>query len=77
MQIVFLQNFLTQPKPIKIRVSDLLLLVYKGNPKHFFRRLFREIRVPLVPLIYIEFCTPKLSKVLVAHIAVCVNLCEI
>ena len=73
-QIVFLQNFPTQPKPIKIRFSDLLLLAYKGNPKHIFRRLFREIRVPPVPLIYLGFCTQKLSKVLVAHIAVCVNL---
>jgi len=28
--------------PLRIRVSDLLLLVCKGNPKHVFIRLFRE-----------------------------------
>ena len=33
--------------PLRIRVSDLLLLVYKGNPKHIFRRIFKKKRVRL------------------------------
>ena len=38
--------------PLQIKVSDLLLLVYKGNPKYvFIRALEREIRVHLVPLL--------------------------
>ena len=38
--------------PLRIRVSDLLLLVYKGNLKHvFIKALEREIRVHLVPLL--------------------------
>ena len=28
------------PSPLRIRVPDLLLLVYKGNPKHVFLREF-------------------------------------
>ena len=32
---------------LKIRVLDLILLVYKGNPNHIFMRLFRERRVCL------------------------------
>ena len=71
-QIVFSIEFLTQPKPIRIRVSDLFLPVYKGNPKHVFKRLFREIWVPLVPPLYLGFCTKNLSKV--AQIVVCINL---
>ena len=70
-KLFFLQNFQLNPSPLRIRVSDLLLLVYKGNPKHVFKRLFREIWVPFVPSLYLGFCTKNLSKV--AHIAVCVN----
>ena len=72
MQIFFSVEFPTHPKPIRIRVLDLLLPVYKGNPKHVFKQLFREIWVPFVPPLYLGFCTQNLSKV--AHIAVCVNL---
>ena len=70
-KLFFLQNFQLNPSPLRIRVSDLLLLVYKGNPKHVFKRLFWEIWVPFVPSLYLGFCTKNLSKV--AHIAVCVN----
>ena len=34
--------------PLRIRVSDLLFLVYKGNSKHIFISLFRERRVCLL-----------------------------
>ena len=71
-RLFFLQNFQLSPSPLRIRVSDLLLLVYKGNPKHVFKRLFREIWVPLVPHLYLGFCTQNLSKV--AHIVVYANL---
>ena len=38
--------------PLRIRVSNLLLPVYKGNPKHVFMGAFeREIRVNLVFLL--------------------------
>ena len=33
--------------PLRIKVLDLILLVYKRNPKHVFKRLFRERRVCL------------------------------
>ena len=69
MQIVFSVKFPTHPKPIRIRVLDLLLPVYKGNPKHVFKQLFREIWVPFVPPLYLGFHTQNLSKV-----AICVNL---
>ena len=71
-RLFFLQNFQLSSSPLRIRVSDLLLPVYKENPKHIFKRLFREIRVPLVPSLYLGFCTQNLSKV--AQIVVCVNL---
>ena len=71
-RLFFLQSFQLSPSPLRIRVSDLLLLVYKGNPKHVFKLPFREILVPFVPPLYLGFCTQNLSKV--AHIAVCVNL---
>ena len=71
-KLFFLQNFQLSLSPLRIRVSDLLLLVYKGNSKHVFKRMFREIWVPLVPPLYLGFCTQNLFKV--AHIAVCVNL---
>ena len=71
MQIVFLQNFPTQPKPIWRAGLSVLLLVYKGNPKHVFIRLWREKRV--CHFLYLEFCTQKLSKVFVALYVVCVN----
>ena len=29
-------------RPLRIRVLDLLLLVYKGNPKHVFKKGFLE-----------------------------------
>ena len=45
-----------QSNPKRIRVLDLLLLVYKGNSKHVFIKLFRERRVP--PL-YLGFYTQK------------------
>ena len=70
--LFFLQNFQLNPSPLRIRVSDLLLPVYKGNLKYVFKWLFREIWVPLVPPLYLGFCTQNLSKV--AHIIVCVNL---
>ena len=71
-QIVFLQNFPTQPKPIWRVGLSVLLLVYKGNPKHIFIRFLREKRVFL--FLYLGFCTQKLSKVFVAPYAGCVNL---
>ena len=71
-QIVFLQNFPTQPKPIWRVGLSVLLLVYKGNTKHVFIRFLREKRVFL--FLYLGFCTQKLSKVFVALYAVCVNL---
>ena len=72
MQIIFLQNFPTQLKPIWRVGLSVLLLVYKGNPKHIFIRLLREKRVCL--FLYLGFCTQKLSKVFVAPYVVCVNL---
>ena len=71
-KLFFLQNFQLSLSPLRIRVSDLLLLVYKGNSKHVFKRMFREIWVPLVPPLYLGFCTQNLFKV--AYIMVCVNL---
>ena len=71
-QIVFLQNFPTQPKPIWRVGLSVLLIVYKKNPKHIFIRLLREKRVCL--FLYLGFCTQKLFKVFVALYAVCVNL---
>ena len=71
-KLFFLQNFQLSPSPLRIRISNLLLPVYKGNPKHIFKWLFREIWVPLVPPSYLGFCTQNLSKVV--HIAVYVNL---
>ena len=71
-RLFFLQNFQLSPSPLRIRVSDLLLPVYKRNPKHIFKRLLREIWVPLVSPLYLGFYTQNLSKV--AQIAVCVNL---
>ena len=41
----------------RIRVSDLLLLVYKGNPKHVFIRFFKEKSMPLsclLPVLFLE-----------------------
>ena len=72
MQIVFLQNFPTQPKPIWRVGLSVLLLVYKEDPKHVFRRLFRERRLCL--FLYLGFCTQMFSKVFVAPYAMCVNL---
>ena len=71
-RLFFLQNFQLSLSPLRIRVLDLLLLVYKGNPKHIFKLLFREIWVLLVPPLYLGFCTQNYFKV--AYIAVCVNL---
>ena len=71
-QIVFVQNFPTQPKLIWRLGLSVLLIVYKGNSKHIFKRLFREKRVCL--FLYLGFCTQKLFKVFVAFYAVCVNL---
>ena len=68
----FCRIFQLSPSPLRIRVSDLLLSVYKENPKHVLCVLFREIWVPLVPLRYLGFWTQNLSKV--ALFAVCVNL---
>ena len=42
-RLFFLQNFQLSLSPLRIRVLDLLLLVYKGNPKHIFKLRFREI----------------------------------
>ena len=70
-QIIFLQNFPTQPKPIWRVGLNVLLLIYKGNPKHIFIRLLREKIVCL--FLYLGFCIQKLSKVFVAPYAVCVN----
>ena len=54
-------RILSQPKHssslLRIRVSNPLLLVYKGNPKHVFVRLFRERKVCL--FLYLGFCTQK------------------
>ena len=40
-----------------IRISDLLLLVYKGNPKHVFNKTFQ--REKSVPSLYLGFYTQK------------------
>ena len=45
--IEFLVGPNNSSSPLRIRVSDLILLVYKGNPKHVFRGLFRERKVCL------------------------------
>ena len=37
-KLFFLQNFQLSLSPLRIRVSNLLLPVYKGNPKHVFIR---------------------------------------
>ena len=54
------EKFLFQPNcslsPKRIRVSDLFLQVYKGNPKHVFIRLFKE---KSVQLLHLGFCTQK------------------
>ena len=39
----FCRIFQLSPSLLRIRVSDLLLSVYKGNPKHVLCVLFREI----------------------------------
>ena len=41
----------------RIRISDLLLLVYKGNPKHVFNKTFQ--REKSVPSLYLGFYTQK------------------
>ena len=71
-RLFFLQNFQLSLSPLRIRVSNLLLLIYKRNPKHIFKRLLREIWVSLVSPLYLGLYTQNLSKV--AQIAVCVNL---
>ena len=43
--------------PKRTKVSNLLLLVYKGNPKHIFNRAYQ--REKSVPLLYLGFCTQK------------------
>ena len=71
-RLFFLRNFQLNLSPLRIKVSDLLLPVHKENLKQVFKQLFREIWVPLVPPLYLGFCTQNLSKV--AQIAICVNL---
>ena len=71
-RLFFLQNFQHSLSPLRIKVSNLLLPVYKGNPKHVFKWLFREIWVSFVLPLYLGFCTQNLFKV--AYIVVCVNL---
>ena len=72
---IFLQNFPIQPKPIWRVGLSVLLLVYKGNPKHVLIRLFREKKVCL--FLYLGFCTQKLSKVFIAPYTVCESFYEI
>ena len=61
--------------PLRIRVSNLLLPLYKGNPKpRFWDWREREIRVPLVPLLVLGFCTQTSLKSMLLIFAVCVNL---
>ena len=53
--------------PLRIRVLDLILLVYNGNSKHVFKNAFRERLECILCLffVYLGFCTQKLSKVFV------------
>ena len=72
-RLFFLQNFQLSPSPLRIKVSDLLLPVYKGNLKHIFRcAVQRDFSASCAPLWYLGFCTQNLSKV--AQIVICVNL---
>ena len=71
-RLFFLQNFQLSPSPLRIRVSNLLLPVYKGNPKHIFMCAVKRDLSAFMPLLYLGFCTKNLPKV--AHIAICVNL---
>ena len=58
-EFLFKPNYSLSPK--RIKVSNLLLQVYKENPKHIFNKVFQ--REKSVSLLYLGFCTQKLFKV--------------